>query len=157
MYWRMYSLTGKTVLLVLIFTHFLISSTVHALCVKVPVANLRSGPGTKFDRIWQAFKYTPLEKITRKGQWYKVRDVDGDIQWIHKKLVTGRYRCAVVKVKKANIRSGPGKSFRTRPSPMSPAMQYESFKVLKTKGNWVKVIDEFGDVGWIHRRLLWIR
>jgi len=153
----MYSLTRKTVLLVLISIYFFLSSDAYALCVKVPVANLRSGPGTKFDRIWKAFKYTPLEKITRRGQWYKVKDVDGDIQWIHRKLVTDRYRCAMVKVDKANIRRGPGTRFKTKPSPLSPAMRYESFKVLKTKGSWVEVIDEFGDIGWIHRKLLWIR
>lgn len=42
-------------------------------------------------------------------------------------------------------------------SPLSPAKKYYSFKVLKRKGQWVKVKDEWGNTGWIHRNFLWIR
>lgn len=127
----------------------------HALCVNVTEANLRTGPGIKYDKSWEVFKYMPFEKITKKGNWYKVRDVDGDVHWIYKKLVTGSFQCAVVKKDKSNIRSGPGTKYSKKF--LSPAIKYDAFKVLKKQKSWVNVIDEFGDTGWIYRNLVWIR
>jgi SH3-like domain-containing protein len=125
-----------------------------ALCVKVPKANLREGPGTGFEKTWHVFQYMPFKKIGQKGSWYKVMDVDGDEHWIYKKLVTDRVNCAVVKVNEANVRKGPGKNFEKKD--FSPAIKYDSFKVLKREGKWVKIIDEFGNTGWVFRKLIWI-
>ena len=133
---------------------FVCSQQAAALCVNVPEANLRSGPGTKYEKTWEVFKYMPFKKIKTKGNWYRVQDVDGDKHWIYRKLVTSRFNCAVVKVDKANIRSGPGTSYKNKH--FSPLLKYDSFRVLKRKGQWVKVSDEFGQKGWIFRKLLWI-
>jgi SH3-like domain-containing protein len=142
-----------SIIIILLFS--LIPSNTSALCVKVQTANLRSGPGTKYEKTWQVFKYMPLKKIGSKGNWYKVKDVDGDVHWIYKKLVTNKYRCAVVKAREANIRKGPGTKYKK--TDLSPAIKYDTFKVIKTKGDWVKVVDEFGEAGWIHKKLLWIQ
>ncbi|RMG67482.1 MAG: hypothetical protein D6710_11350, partial [Nitrospirae bacterium] len=75
-----------------------------ALCVISSEANLRSGPGTNYDKVLQVFKYMPLKKLESKGDWIKVKDVDGDVYWIYGKLVSNKIRCAVVKVDKANVR-----------------------------------------------------
>ena len=131
------------------------SSNSYALCANVPEANLRSGPGTKFEKTWEVFKYMPFNKLSKKENWYKVEDVDGDVHWIYTKLVTSKFKCAVVKVDKANVRSGPGEKYKK--TSMSPALKYDSFKVLKIQTPWVKVLDEFGDSGWIFRKLLWIQ
>jgi SH3-like domain-containing protein len=96
----------------------------------------------------------PFKKLAEKGNWYKVQDVDGDIHWIYSKLVTDEFDCAVVKVDEANVRSGPGIKYKK--TTLSPVIKYESFKVIKRKGLWVKVEDEFGNTGWIYRKLLWI-
>ncbi len=144
----------QLVVLVLFFTGLYVCPA-YGLCVKAPVANLRDGPGTKYKKTWQVYKYMPLKRIARKGDWYKVRDVDGDIHWVFKNLVTSRYRCAVVKVDEANIRKGPGTRYRQ--TELSPALRYDTFRVLRIKGRWVKVRDEFGEEGWIYRPLLWIQ
>lgn len=146
----------KMIIKIIIFvvSFFLLNSFADALCVNVPEANLRSGPGTKYEKTWEVFKYMPFEKLKKKGNWYKVQDVDGDHHWIYKKLTTDKFNCAVTKVDKANIRSGPGTHFRKKN--FSPAMKYDAYKVLKRKGKWVKVHDAFGDEGWISRKLLWI-
>ena len=143
------------VLISLIFSIFVLNDYSYALCVNVPEANLRGGPGTKYEKTWEVFKYMPLSRLSKKGNWYKVKDVDGDIHWIYRKLVTDKFRCAVVKVDKANVRSGPGTRYSKKA--MSPALKYDSFKVIKIKPSWVKVIDEFGDTGWIFRKLLWVQ
>ncbi len=144
---------------IIIITGFLALFTLtcqsFALCINVSEANLRKGPGTKYEKTWEVFKYMPFKKTTKKGNWYKVSDVDNDTHWIYRKLVTERFKCAVVKVDKANIRSGPGTSYSN--NALSPALKYDSFKVLKIKSSWVQVIDEFGDTGWIYRNLLWIQ
>ncbi len=142
-------------IMVLCLGIFLAVSESFPLCVKTSSANLRKGPGKKYEKTWEVFKYMPLKKLAKKGNWYKVKDVDGDIHWIFGGLVTDKYKCAVVKVDKANIRTGPGKKYRF--SELSPAIRYDSFRVLKIKGKWVKVKDEFGDTGWIFRKLLWIQ
>lgn len=133
---------------------FIMSGYAKALCVKTPAANLRSGPGTKYEKTWEVFKYMPFKKLRKKGNWYKIRDFEGDIHWIYRNLVTDKFKCAVIKIDKANIRTGPGKRYAN--AVMSPGLMYHSFKVLKKSGSWVKVIDEFGDSGWIFRKLLWI-
>jgi len=143
----------------IIFSVFFVSFFMHnsfadALCVTVPEANLRSGPGTQYERTWEVFKYMPFKKLSQKGDWYKVQDVDGDKHWIYRKLVRDKFDCAVVKADKANIRKGPGVRYQKKH--FSPALKYAAFKVLKRKGDWVKVLDEFGDSGWIFRKLLWI-
>ena len=145
-------------IVMLIGTLFILSLTgnsAHALCVNAKEANLRKGPGTKYEKTWEVFKYMPFEKISKKANWYKVKDVDKDIHWIYTKLVTTKFKCAVVKVDKANIRSGPGVEYSK--IALSPALKYDAFKVDRTKSSWVKVIDEFGDTGWISSKLLWIQ
>lgn len=124
-----------------------------ALCVSVPEANLRHGPGVHYDKSWEVLKYMPFKKIGQKGGWYKVKDVDGDVHWILGRLTTNAIRCAVVKVDKANVRTGPGTGYAN--SPLSPVEKYYSFKVVDTKGGWVKVQDEVFNNAWVAKTLLW--
>ncbi len=142
---------------VLILGFFIPALSVHALCVKVSKANLRTGPGKSHKVSWQVYMYMPLEKVghSTDKNWYAVRDVDGDTCWIHKGLVTSRYRCAVVNVEKANVRKGPGTGYTKVQD--SPARRYYSYKVISKKRNWIRVRDEWGATGWIRKDLLWIR
>jgi SH3-like domain-containing protein len=127
----------------------------HSLCVKRSDVNLRSGPGTKYRKTGELFKYTPLKRLKTRGKWFQVRNVDGEKHWIHRNLITTRYKCAIVKVSEANIRTGPGTKYKE--IDYSPSIRYETFKVLRTRGSWVKVEDEFEGRGWIYRKLLWIQ
>lgn len=149
---RKLSITLITVILVLAATQ-----QSHALCVRVAKANLRTGPGTSYDVVWEIFKYMPLVKVgvSVSGKWYAVKDVDGDVTWIHRNLLTSRYHCAVVKSETVNVRTGPGTRYRK--SSISPAKKYYSFKVEKRKGNWIKIRDEWGGRGWIYRKFLFIK
>ena len=132
-------------------------SGAEALCVNVSKANLRSGPSTKYEKVWEVYKYMPFMKVGKSlsGDWYAVQDVDGDVSWIYKKLVTEKYKCAVVKSEEVNVRKGPGTNYEKIPS--GPAKQYFSFRVLKKKGSWVQVKDEWGATGWVHTDFLWIK
>jgi len=126
-----------------------------AWCIKAPEANLRKGPGTDHEKSWEVFKYMPLKKIGKKGSWYHVEDVDGEKHWVYSKLVTDGMRCAVVKVKAANVRTGPGTNYDALFA--TPVDKYYCFRVIETRGDWVKVEDELQNKGWVYKPLLWIQ
>jgi SH3-like domain-containing protein len=129
--------------------------TAEALCVKDKKANLRSGPGKQKEKLWTVLKYMPFRQVGRKGSWLKVKDLDGDIYWIYKKITTKAYLCAVIKNNKTNLRKGPGTKFPQ--VKWSPIDKYFSMKVLKIKGSWVHCEDSVGDKAWVHRSLVWVQ
>ena len=55
--------------------------------VKVHRANLRSGPGTQYDLVFDADKGTPFKVLEKKDSWIKVQHADGDTGWIFSSLV----------------------------------------------------------------------
>ncbi len=126
------------------------ASATERLTVKVPVANVRSGPGTKYDILWKVPKYYPLRIIKKFGNWYRFSDFEGDKGWIHKSLVR-KIPSIITKKDNCNIRSGPGTRFQI----LFTAEKGVAFKVLKRKGNWIRVKHADGDKGWIYKSLAW--
>jgi SH3-like domain-containing protein len=118
--------------------------------VKVKSANLRDGPGKNFTKVHKVPRNYPYQVITRKGRWLKVKDFEGYEDWIYGPL-TDRAPAAVIKVKLANVRSGPG----TQNPVVFTADKGVPFQVLEKKGNWIKVRANDQDEGWIHKTLLW--
>ena len=47
------------------------------LTVGSDIANIRSGPGTKYDILWNVEKYHPLFILEKSGNWYRFRDFEG--------------------------------------------------------------------------------
>lgn len=144
-----------TTLVLALSTALLASSAAHALCVKVPEAHLRQGPGTHYKKSWTVFAYMPFKMLGRKGNWYRVSDVDGDKHWIHKKLVTDRVHCAVTRHDGTNVRRGPGTRYPL--AGLGRLDKYYSFKVVGEKGRWLKVRDDMANTGWIAKSLLWVQ
>jgi len=130
-----------------------LSGDALALCVTSSEANLRNGPGTRYGVTWRVFTNMPLKKIAQRGSWYKVADIDGDQHWIHRKLVSSKLHCGVVKTSRANVRTGPGTHYPQLD--WSPARKYYAFEVLYHSGRWTKIKDEYGDTGWIAKSLTW--
>ncbi|MEK9627626.1 MAG: SH3 domain-containing protein [Nitrospinota bacterium] len=127
----------------------------EALCIKNERANLRKGPGTNHEKLWEVFKYMPFKQLGSKGAWKRIQDVDGDIYWVHGPLTTQKYKCAVIKNNKTNLRTGPGTNFPI--VPWAPVDKFFSMKVLKIEKNWVHIEDSAGDKAWIYRPLVWIQ
>jgi len=127
----------------------------EALCIKNERANLRKGPGTQHKKLWEVFKYMPFKQLGVKGKWKRIQDVDGDIYWIHGPLTTQKYKCAVIKNDKTNLRSGPGTHFPK--VSWAPVDKFFSMKVLKIKKDWVHIEDSAGDKAWVFRPLIWIQ
>ena len=124
--------------------------TAQRLAVVSEIANIRSGPGTNYNIVWQVERYHPIKVLQEKGNWYKFKDFEGDTAWIYKQLV-GNVSTVITKKDKCNIRSGPS----TKHSIVFTAERGIPFKVIKRKGNWLNVKHTDGDRGWIYKSLVW--
>ena len=120
------------------------------LTVTMPVANIRTGPGTEHEILWKVEKYHPLFIIGKSGSWYNFRDFEKDEGWIHKSLV-GNIPSVITIKKICNVRSGPGTNFEV----VFAVGKGIPFKVNKRKGNWIHVRHADGDSGWIYKTLVW--
>ena len=131
------------------------TASADALCISERRANLRQGPGLKYEKLWEVYRYMPFRQLGRKGEWLRVQDLDGDIYWVNRRLITKSYKCAVIKKNKINLRKGPGTHYKKVKG--IPGEKYYSMKVLKIKDNWVQVVDAWGDKAWVYRPLVWIK
>jgi len=115
-----------------------------------PEINLRTGPGTGHDSVWLLSRGYPLQVLERKGKWLQVKDFENDKGWVYQPL-TGDTPHFVVKAKVANIRKGPNTKTRV----VGKAEYGDVLRTLAHKGDWAKIRDADGLVGWVARRLLW--
>jgi SH3-like domain-containing protein len=120
------------------------------LAVTGAVANIRSGPGTKHDVMWQVGRYHPIKVRQKSGNWYLFVDFEGDEGWIHRSLV-GELDTVITDKPKCNVRSGPG----TKNKVLFSVGKGIPFKAVERKGNWIRVVHADGDGGWIHKSLVW--
>ncbi|MCP3872824.1 MAG: SH3 domain-containing protein [Desulfobacteraceae bacterium] len=120
------------------------------LSINAGIANMRSGPGTKYDVLWQVERYHPVQIIEKKGNWYKIKDFENDTAWLHKSLLGKTVGVITIK-EKCNVRSKPAKSGGI----LFTVEKGVPFKVLARKGNWIKIEHADSDVGWIYKTLVW--
>ena len=125
----------------------------HALCVIADKANLRAEPSSKGRLVWTVGKYMPFLQIGRKGSWFKVKDMDGQVMWVFNKLVSTRIDCAVIKVRQSLLRNGAGKRYPT--TPLTKAFKYTPFKKLDRDDAWLKLQDDYDGKHWVHESDVW--
>jgi SH3-like domain-containing protein len=117
--------------------------------------NMRSGPGTGYETLWKLDAGFPLELVSAKGEWLKVRDFEGSSGWVHKKT-TQKGAFAIVKANKGtdgqiNVRKEPDLTADI----VAKAGYGVVFKVLQKQGVWARVEHDPGVTGWVDGRLLW--
>jgi SH3-like domain-containing protein len=120
------------------------------IAVTSSVANVRSGPGNNYDVMWQIEKYHPLEVVEKQGGWYRFKDFEGDLGWIHRSLV-GSVRSVITVKGGCNVRSGPG----TDHPVVFTVEKGVPFKVIETREKWIRIEHADRDTGWIHSALVW--
>jgi SH3-like domain-containing protein len=120
------------------------------LAIKSDTANVRSGPGTNYEILWQVEKYHPIQIVKKQDQWYQFRDFEGDIGWVHASLV-GKISTVITIRDKCNIRSGPGTKYKIEFN----VGKGIPFKVLERKNKWLRILHADGDEGWIYESLVW--
>ncbi|MFZ5774703.1 MAG: SH3 domain-containing protein [Thermodesulfobacteriota bacterium] len=111
---------------------------------------MRSGPGLGYEVLWYLSRGYPLEVMAAKGEWLKVRDYEGDIGWVFRKL-TSRESHVIVKKENVNLRSRPD----VKSSVVVRVNRGVLLRSLGSQGRWVKVRYAQGGSGWIARRLVW--
>ncbi len=120
------------------------------MAVSGDIANIRSGPGTDHELLWQIEKYHPVSVIEKNGEWYRFKDFEGDEGWIHTSLLD-KTRTVIVRVRRCNVRSGPS----TDTEIAFTVDRGIPFRVLQKKGRWLEVEHADGDKGWIFETLVW--
>ncbi len=120
------------------------------MAVKASIANLRSGPGGKYEVLWQVEKYHPLLVVEKRKNWYKIKDFEGDMAWIHNSLL-GKVKGVITTKTKCNVRSKPNKKSEI----MFTVERGVPFRVLKRSGNWIRIEHADGEIGWIYKSLVW--
>ncbi len=111
--------------------------------------NLRSGPDTTYDVLFQLPAGYPLKILERREKWLKVSDYENDKGWIYAGLVSATSH-VIVKVKEGNIRSGPG----TNNDKVGKVVRDVILRKVEEKGDWLKVHHP-ELTGWIHQQLVW--
>jgi SH3-like domain-containing protein len=118
--------------------------------VKAAIANIRNGAGTNFNVLWQVEKYHPFLILKKKGNWYEVKDFEGDIAWIHQSLVNKTKTVITIK-EKCNVRAKP----TTKSRIVLKVERGVPFKVLGQQGKWIRIEHADGETGWIYQTLVW--
>lgn len=126
------------------------ASAAERMAVKASIANLRNGPGKQHKVLWQVEKYHPFLVVSKKKNWYEIKDFEGDTAWIHNSLLAKIN--AVITVKdKCNVRAEPS----TKAKKVLRVEKGVPFKVIKRKGDWLRIEHADGEVGWIWKSLVW--
>lgn len=118
--------------------------------IKNETVNVRAQASTSSEILWKLTRGYPLQVEQKQGDWVKVRDFEETLGWVYAPLVTNAPH-RVVKVKVANLRSGPG----TNNSVVGKMEQYEVVRTLASQNDWVQIQRSNGQKGWISANLTW--
>lgn len=118
--------------------------------LKSDSANVRFGPGSKYDIKWQYVKKNmPLEIIAEFEDWRKVRDVQGEEGWLHRAVLSGR---------RAGIIVNQNQFIKQKPSEDSTPVAKLEIGVIgilkKCQKDWC-LFSIRGYDGWISKKYLW--
>ena len=127
-----------------------IRATAEMVSIKGEKVNMRSGPATSYNIVWELGKGYPLMILEKKRSWLKVKDFEGDTGWVYRKLTSNKPHM-IVKKKHVNIRREPNTKSRV----IGKANYGVVFATIKQQKDWAKVKHDSGLVGWIKRDLLW--
>ena len=141
---------GLFIIAIIILTVSGVASAAERYAITGSLANVRSGPGTNHEVIYEAEKYYPVILLKKAGNWIQIEDYEGDIGWIHKSLITKMSTIITIK-SKCNIRSGPSIKHQV----LFISEKGVPFKVIKRQDRWIHIQHSEGHKGWIHKSLVW--
>jgi SH3-like domain-containing protein len=151
--YRLFSYVFAAFILVLFFSKFQIGqaqfdSEKELMSVVVKKASVRSEPDDEAEVLWRMWKYMPVEIIAYRGDWRRVRDLDGDEGWMHKSGL-GNVPTVMIKKKDAPLR-------KTRGGKVLWLLDRGyAMRVFSIRGKWVEVSDLSSASGWVRVRDVW--
>lgn len=113
--------------------------------------NVRTGPGVRYPVDWVfVYKNMPVEIVAEFKGWRKVRDWKGTTGWVHRSMLSGKYRWVIVRAKTEPM--------RREAKPEAPVVARLATKVVgrlkQCSGAWCEVSVN-GIQGWIRRAAIW--
>jgi hypothetical protein len=116
-------------------------------CTKKRFNIIRSAPSQYADKIKVIPKYTPLITIDKINNWFEIQGHDFD-GFIHKSLITSKYKCMTILKRAENDCIGKNKIHRN--------LKYkEGFKILKQEIGCNYVKPAYGRSFWISSMHIW--
>tara|TARA_Y100000590_G_scaffold343743_1_gene392879 strand:+ start:4033 stop:4536 length:504 start_codon:yes stop_codon:yes gene_type:complete len=114
-------------------------------------ANVRSGPGKKYPILWQFRKARlPIEIIGEYDSHFKIRYLDGDQGWLHKRLIDKKERWAMIQPTSQVLRSKP--DINSKPILVAEPGVIGKIQICREK--WCKLeIKKMS--GWIPKNFIW--
>lgn len=111
---------------------------------------LRESASSRAPAKWSVDRGYPLQVLSRKGAWLRVRDFEGDRAWVLSSR-TNRQAHMVSKVDKLPVRATASPSARV----LANAGYGDVLRTLERRGSWVKVRTQAGIAGWVARQSVW--
>jgi SH3-like domain-containing protein len=118
------------------------------LCVSAKEAKVYKGPRDSETVSWKMWKFFPVEVVSYRGDWVKIRDFEGDTGWVKKAAVSGM-ACVQTRKKDAVLRKSPGGAAVWVLDRGYP------FRLFSVKGDWVEVSDLETATGWLPMSAVW--
>ncbi|MDO9281611.1 MAG: SH3 domain-containing protein [Methylotenera sp.] len=114
--------------------------------VSVPKAVLYDAPSSSAKKVLLLSQYYPVEIIVNLGDWLKVRDAEGSINWVETKQLSDK-RTVMITINQAEIRQVADVSA----SLVATLEKGVLLEVVDTKSNngWLKVRHRDGATGFI--------
>jgi SH3-like domain-containing protein len=115
------------------------------------VAVLYDAPSQKAQPLFVIARFTPVEAVVALDGWLKIRDADGTLAWIEKRLLSDR-RTVIVRAARAQVRGQPDEK---------AALLFEAEKdvVLELQepgtSGWAKVRHRDGQSGYVAVGQIW--
>ena len=120
--------------------------------IKSDNANMRLGPGKRFEILWNFKKKgLPVKVLKKFEQWYKVETPDGSIGWMWGKLLSNKQKTIIFK-KKENIY----KKDSIESNIVAYVAKNTVLKVHFCKNNWCKVgSKKYKIIGYVKTDNIW--
>ena len=117
--------------------------------LKADKAHLRTGPGRRFPIEWVLiYQNMPLEIIDEYTDWRKIRDWEGSVGWVHRRLISGK-RWVIVK-ERAILYEDP----KSDSLPLAKLTRKVLGALENCSGGWCKGIFS-GVTGWVSQQKIW--
>ena len=119
--------------------------------VEAPVAIMYDAPSQKGKKLYLLKQYTPVEVVVRLEGWIKVRDAEGSLAWVEKKVLGDR-RTVVVTAARGEIRQAD----KAEAPLVFEADKWVALDFVEAASpGWVKVRHKDGTTGFIKAAQIW--
>lgn len=118
--------------------------------LKFAAVNGREGPSFEHPVVWRYMRRgLPMEIIEEDLDWRKVRDPDGDVVWMHRRVLDNR---------RTGLVTGAPAQVLRRPDPDAPVAAIAEpgvlFEIKDCRDGWLRV-DGARATGWMRDGALW--